>query len=134
MAPWCIYISCIERVARCGSGRDNVRGVVGTMNAARSRPDWLATVQSGRKQVQSRVCTPGFKSSVALRQNKGCLQRTVAPCVGANVDSSFINKAVGLTHRLDSAMESLLRASKGTCSRASVQGLSRHTYSTSTGR
>ena len=22
------------------------------------RPDWLATVQSGRKQVQSRVCTP----------------------------------------------------------------------------
>ena len=60
MAPWCIYISCIERVARCGSGRDNVRGVVGTMNAARSRPVWLATVQSGRKQVQSRVCTPGY--------------------------------------------------------------------------
>ena len=53
-------MSCIERVARCGSGRDNVRGVVGTMNAARSRPDWLATVQSGRKQVQSRVCTPGL--------------------------------------------------------------------------
>ena len=25
-----------------------------------SRPDWLATVQSGRKQVQSRVCTPSF--------------------------------------------------------------------------
>ena len=60
MAPWCIYISCIERVARCGSGR----GVVGTMNAARSRPDWLATVQSGRKQVQSRVCTPGLKPGV----------------------------------------------------------------------
>ena len=53
-------ISCIERVARCGSGR----GVVGTMNAARSRPDWLATVQSGRKQVQSRVCTPGFIHTV----------------------------------------------------------------------
>ena len=35
---------------------------VGTMYAARSRPDWLATVQSGRKQVQSRVCTPGFMS------------------------------------------------------------------------
>ena len=31
-----------------------------TMYVARSRPDWLATVQSGRKQVQSRVCTPGF--------------------------------------------------------------------------
>ena len=44
---------CIERVARCGSGRDNVRGVVGAMNAARSRPDWLATIQLGRKQVQS---------------------------------------------------------------------------------
>ena len=30
------------------------------MNAARSRPDWLATVQSDRKQAQSRVCTPGI--------------------------------------------------------------------------
>ena len=60
-----IYISCIERVARCGSGRD----VVGTMNAARSRPDWLATVQSGRKQVQSRVCTPGFRDVVFCRPN-----------------------------------------------------------------
>ena len=39
-----------------GLGRDGVRGVVGTMNAAQSRPDWLATVQSGRKQAQSRVC------------------------------------------------------------------------------
>ena len=28
-----------------------------------SRPDWLATVQSGRKQVQSRACTPSFTSS-----------------------------------------------------------------------
>ena len=28
-----------------------------------SRPDWLATVQSGRKQVQSRVCTPSFTGS-----------------------------------------------------------------------
>ena len=51
---------CIERLARSGSCRESVRGVVGTMNAARSRPDWLATVQSGRKQAQSRVCTPGF--------------------------------------------------------------------------
>ena len=63
MAPWCIYISYIERVARCGSGRGNVRGVVGIMNAARSRPDWLASVQSGRKQVRSRVCTPGLTDS-----------------------------------------------------------------------
>ena len=30
------------------------------MDAELSRPDWLATVQSGRKQVQSRVCTPSF--------------------------------------------------------------------------
>ena len=42
---------CIERLARSGSCRESVRGVVGTMNAARSRPDWLATVQSGRKQA-----------------------------------------------------------------------------------
>ena len=54
---------CIERVARSGSCRDSVRGVVGTMNAAWSRPDWLAIVQSARKQAQLRVCTPGFKSS-----------------------------------------------------------------------
>ena len=32
-----------------------------TVYAELSRPDWLATVQSGRKQVQSRVCTPGLK-------------------------------------------------------------------------
>ena len=31
-----------------------------TVYAELSRPDWLATVQSGRKQVQSRVCTPSF--------------------------------------------------------------------------
>ena len=60
MAPWCIYISCLERAARSGSGRDSVRGSVGAMNAELSRPDWLATVQSGRKQAQSRVCTPGL--------------------------------------------------------------------------
>ena len=61
MAPWCIHISCLERVARSGSGRDSVRGLVGAMDAELSRPDWLATVQSGRKQVQSRVCTPSLK-------------------------------------------------------------------------
>ena len=62
MAPWCIYISCFERAARSGSGRDSVRGSVGAMNAKLSRPDGLATVQSGRKQAQSRVCTPGLSS------------------------------------------------------------------------
>ena len=55
---------CIERLAKSGSCHESVCGVVGTMNAARSRPDWLATVQSGRKQAQSRVCTPGFKPGV----------------------------------------------------------------------
>ena len=62
MAPWCIHISCLERVARSGSGLDSVRGLVGAMDAELSRPDWLATVQSGRKQVQSRVCTPSLRS------------------------------------------------------------------------
>ena len=60
MAPWCIYNSCLERAARSGWGRDSVRGSVGSMNAELSRPDGLATVQSGRKQAQSRVCTPGL--------------------------------------------------------------------------
>ena len=60
MAPWCIYISCLERAARSGSGRDSEHSSVGAMNAELSRPDWLATVKSGRKQAQSRVCTPGF--------------------------------------------------------------------------
>ena len=71
MAPWCIYISCLERAARSGSGRDSVRGSVGAMNAELSRPDWLATVQSGRKQAQSRVCTPGFTDF--LRMSYGFL-------------------------------------------------------------
>ena len=66
MAPWCIHISCLERVARSGSGRDSVRGLVGAMDAELSRPDWLATVQSGRKQVQSRVCTPSLKPGVHI--------------------------------------------------------------------
>ena len=57
---------CIERLARSGSCRDSVRGVVGTMNAARWRPDWLATVQSGRKQAQSRMCTPGYSRLVRI--------------------------------------------------------------------
>ena len=68
MASWCIYITerrhqidSIEILARSGSCRESARGVVGTMNAARSRPDLLATVQSGRKQAQSRVCTPGLR-------------------------------------------------------------------------
>ena len=38
-----------------------------TVYAELSRPDWLATVQSGRKQVQSRVCTPSFKPGVHTR-------------------------------------------------------------------
>ena len=46
-----IYIICLERVARYGSGRDNVRGSVGAMNAELSRPDLLATIQLVRKQA-----------------------------------------------------------------------------------
>ena len=46
-----IYIICLERVARYGSGRDNVRGPVGAMKAELSRPDLLATVQLVRKQA-----------------------------------------------------------------------------------
>ena len=41
----------LERIARSGSCRDNVRGAVGIMNAGLWRPDLLATVQSGRKQA-----------------------------------------------------------------------------------
>ena len=40
---------CLERVARSGSCRDSVHGSVGAMNAELSRPDLLATFQSGRK-------------------------------------------------------------------------------------
>ena len=35
---------CLDRVARSGSCRDIVRGLVGAMNPALSRPDLLATV------------------------------------------------------------------------------------------
>ena len=44
-----IQCGCLEIVARSGSCRDSVRGSVGAMNAELSRPDLLATVQSGRK-------------------------------------------------------------------------------------
>ena len=47
-------------VLRESLGLDRVVTVVGAMDAELSRPDWLATVQSGRKQVQSRVCTPSL--------------------------------------------------------------------------
>ena len=66
MAPWCIYNSCLERAARSGSGRDSVRGSVGSMNAELSGPDGLATVQLGRKLAQSRVCTPGFTQASTI--------------------------------------------------------------------
>ena len=69
MTPWCIIIyhrkktqgGCLERVARAGSCRDSsLCGSVGAMNDDLSRPDLLATVHSGRKQAQSRVCTPSL--------------------------------------------------------------------------
>ena len=56
-----VYISRLEIVARSGSCRESVRGSVGAMNAELSRPDGHATVQSGRKQTQSRICTPGLR-------------------------------------------------------------------------
>ena len=39
-----------------------------------SRPDWLATVQSGRKQVQSRICTPSLTCSALIlnTEKKDC--------------------------------------------------------------
>ena len=87
MAPWCIHISCLERVARSGSGRDSVRGLVGAMDAELSRPDWLPTVQSGRKQVQSRVCTPSFtrcESESAAGDVSADIVTTFSPLYGCN--------------------------------------------------
>ena len=40
-----------------------------TVYAELSRPDWLATVQSGRKQVQSRVCTPSLRWDTSITCN-----------------------------------------------------------------
>ena len=89
MAPWCIHISCLERVARSGSGRDSVRGLVGAMDAELSRPDWLATVQSGRKQVQSRVCTPSFSRFSCLILVMVPNTRTVIYSWGVVLESIF---------------------------------------------
>ena len=68
-----ICIICLERVARYGSGRDNVRGSVGAMNAELSRPDLLATVQLVRKRhsreyVRRALVYPyhGFQSRARL--------------------------------------------------------------------
>ena len=85
MAPWCIYISCFERAARYGSGRDSVRGSVGAMNAKLSRPDGLATVQSGRKQAQSRVCTRGF--TTVFRHSR----LTFQPILQENLESPLLS-------------------------------------------
>ena len=49
-----------------------------TVYAELSRPDWLATVQSGRKQVQSRVCTPSFTGSGQFPAHRPC-PRTTRP-------------------------------------------------------
>ena len=51
------YISAVLRESLC------LDRVV-TVYVELSRPDWLATVQSGRKQVQSRACTPSLSNSV----------------------------------------------------------------------
>ena len=93
---------CLDRVARSGSYRDNVRGVVGTMNAARSRPDWLATVQSGRKQAQSRVCTPGFRyqSITTAVIHNACLNTRwhhgAYTCISPKEDS--LRESLGMGH------------------------------------
>ena len=60
-----------------------------TVYAELSRPDWLATVQSGRKQVQSRVCTPSFTNTyeylaIILRS-----LRLVANCVRKPIHHIF---------------------------------------------
>ena len=58
MAPWSIYLSQqVAALMECQSlGLDcvmtvYVRGSVGAVNTELSRPDLLATVQSGRKQA-----------------------------------------------------------------------------------
>ena len=61
----------VHTVLRESLGLDRVV----TVYVELSRPDWLATVQSGRKQVQSRVCTPslsirGISCGVANIRNR----------------------------------------------------------------
>ena len=55
MAPWCIHISCLERVARSGSGRDSVRGL--------SSAYILATAPVYDPTELSRVCTPSLRQT-----------------------------------------------------------------------
>ena len=52
-----------------------------TVYAELSRPDWLATAQAGRKQVQSRVCTPSFRQQTTThdRRNETKQPRTTTP-------------------------------------------------------
>ena len=58
-----------------------------TVYAELSRPDWLATVQSGRKQVQSRVCTPSFRQK--QRASRAIIHACVLPhcALGININS-----------------------------------------------
>ena len=46
-----------------------------------SRPDWLATVQSGRKQVQSRVCTPSLTDRILPRYILSRVRVSVRPII-----------------------------------------------------
>ena len=82
MAPWCIYISCLERSARSGSGSDSVRGSVGAMYAELSRP-------SGRKQAQSRVCTLGFIHTNLVTQSLVYFSTLLISCFVHSFARSF---------------------------------------------
>ena len=72
-------------VLRDSLGLDRVVTVVGAMDAELSRPDWLATVQSGRKQVQSRVCTP------SLRECSRMYKTNRPTCRSSNAHMAFIS-------------------------------------------
>ena len=58
-----------------------------TVYAELSRPDWLATVQSGRKQVQSRVCTPSLSERYAYIRG---MQAKVGPLSGDGPNSAIL--------------------------------------------
>ena len=62
-----------------------------TVYAELSRPDWLATVQSGRKQVQSRVCTPSFTFQPILRENLESPLLRYQPITTAVVTGVYLN-------------------------------------------
>ena len=102
----CAYTSAVLRESL---GLDRVV----TVYVELSRPDWLATVQSGRKQVQSRVCTPSLNFTYIYLFEAGNIYKNPPPNVISPIFFCYFFSLWGTTH--DSAAWWSAHISPGAC-------------------